>query len=101
MKTKAAKKAFDHSGSSFDDFLDEEGIRAEVEAVAVKRVLAWQLEKLMKRKGKTKQAMAKALGTSRSQVDRLLDPNNAAVSLLSISRAARALGERVVISVRP
>ena len=98
---KATKKAFDHSGSRFDDFLDEEGIRADVEAVAAKRVLAWELEKLMKRKGKTKQAMAKALGTSRSQVDRLLDPNNASVSLLSISRAARALGERVVISVRP
>jgi antitoxin HicB len=98
---KTAKKAFDHSGSSFDDFLDEEGIRADVEAVAAKRVLAWELENLMKRQGKTKLAMAKALGTSRSQVDRLLDPNNASVSLLSISRAARALGERIVISVRP
>jgi antitoxin HicB len=101
MKKRTTKKAFDHSGSPFDDFLEEEGIRAEVEAVAAKRVLAWELAKLMKRKGKTKQAMAKALGTSRSQVDRLLDPNNTTVSLLSISRVARALGERVIVSVRP
>ncbi len=99
MKTKARKGTFDHSGSSFDSFLDEEGIREEVEAVAVKRVLAWQLENAMRRQQKTKRAMARELHTSRSQLDRLLDPQNASVSLDTITRAARALGKRVIIQI--
>jgi len=61
MKTKARERTFDHSGSSFDSFLDEEGIREEVEAVAIKRVLAWQLESAMRKQQKTKQAMAREL----------------------------------------
>ena len=75
--TKSGKKAaFDHSGSSFDSFLEEEGIREEAEAVAIKRVLAWQLFQEMQQQKKTKQGMARDLETSRSQLDRLLDPNN-------------------------
>jgi hypothetical protein len=89
----------DHSGSTFDSFLEDEGIREEVEAVAIKRVLAWQLEQAMKRQQKTKQAMAKQLRTSRSQLDRLLDPQNAAVTLDTMSRAARVLGKRLVIRI--
>jgi hypothetical protein len=99
MKGRKGDEAFDHSGSTFDSFLEEEGIRGEVEAVAVKRVLAWQLEQAMRKQRKTKQAMAKELHTSRSQLDRLLDPANVSVSLDTITRAAKALGKRVTIRI--
>lgn len=99
MTRKRTRKKMDHSGSTFDSFLEEEGIRGDVEAVAVKRVLAWQLEQEMKNQQKTKQAMAKQLHTSRSQLDRLLDPRNVSVTLDTITRAARALGKRVIIRI--
>ena len=99
MSVKKNRKRMDHSGSTFDSFLEEEGIREEVEAVAIKRVLAWQLEQAMQEQQKTKQAMAKQLHTSRSQLDRLLDPQNVSVTLDTITRAARALGKRVIIRV--
>jgi antitoxin HicB len=99
MNVKKNRKKMDHSGSTFDSFLEEEGIRGEVEAVAIKRVLAWQLEQAMQEQQKTKQAMAKQLHTSRSQLDRLLDPSNVSVTLDTITRAARALGKRVIIRV--
>ena len=89
----------DHTGSTFDSFLEDEGIREEVEAVAIKRVLAWQLKKAMKEQRKTKQLMAKQLRTSRSQLDRLLDPQNVSVTIATIIRAARVLGKRVIIHV--
>lgn len=93
------KPKFDHSGSTFDSFLEEEGIREEVEAVAVKRLLGWQLEQAMREQQITKQAMARELHTSRSQLDRLLDPQNASVSLETITRAAKVLGKRVTIRI--
>jgi antitoxin HicB len=99
MKEKKKRKVAVHIGSSFDSFLEEEGIRDEVEAVAIKRVLAWQLEQALKEQQKTKQAMAKQLGTSRSQLDRLLDPKNVSVTIATITRAARVLGKRVIIRV--
>ena len=99
MKVRKNSKKVGHSGSSFDSFLEEAGIKDEVEAVAIKRVLAWQLERAMKVQQKTKQAMAKELRTSRSQLDRLLDPRNVSVTLDTITRAARALGKRVVIRI--
>jgi DNA-binding Xre family transcriptional regulator len=86
---------FDHTGSSFDSFLEEEGILDEVEAVAVKRVIAWQLAEAMKAGQISKKAMAERLGTSRSQLDRLLDPENSAVHLQTIAKAARAIGKRL------
>ena len=89
-----------HSGSSFDDFLEEEGIREEVESAAIKRVLAWQFEQEMERQHKTKRAMAAELKTSRSQLDRLLDPQNTAVSLDTLTRASHVLGKRLVLEVR-
>lgn len=97
MKTKKKKGVVEHTGSTFDSFLEEEGIREEVEAVAVKRVISWQLAEAMRVKRKTKQALAKELNTSRSQLDRLLDPQNVAVSLDTITRAAKALGKRLII----
>jgi antitoxin HicB len=89
-----------HSGSSFDDFLEEEGIRDEVEATAIKRVLAWQFEQEMIRQQKSKQSMARELKTSRSQLDRLLDPHNTAVTLETLGRVATVLGKRLVLEIR-
>ncbi len=93
-------KTVDHSGSSFDSFLEEEGIREEVEAVAIKRVLAWQLQQAMEKKKITKKAMAEELHTSRSQLDRLLDPANVGVSLDTMARAAQVLGKSLEIRFR-
>jgi antitoxin HicB len=99
MKARKNRKKANHSGSSFDSFLEEAGIKEEVEAVAIKRVLAWQLEQAMEEQQKTKQAMARELRMSRSQLDRLLDPRNVSVTLDTISRAARAVGKRLVIRI--
>ena len=99
MKKRKSRKPLNHTGSTFDGFLEDEGIREEVEAVAIKRVLAWQLQNAMKEQRKTTQVMAKQLRTSRSQLDRLLDPQNVSVTIATITRAARALGKRVVIQV--
>ncbi len=93
-------KALDHSGSSFESFLEEEGIREEVEAVAIKRVLAWQLLQAMQQRKVTKKSMANELHTSRSQLDRLLDPNNVSVSLDTMARAAQVLGKSLEIRFR-
>ena len=99
MKTRKSRSRTNHSGSTFNSFLEKEGIREEVEAVAIKRVLAWQLEQAMRDQEKTKQALARQLRTSRSQLDRLLDPWNVSVTLDTITRAARALGKRLIIRV--
>jgi antitoxin HicB len=93
------KASFDHTGSTFDSFLEEEGILDDVNAVAIKRVIAWQLSEAMKAGHVTKKAMAERLGTSRSQLDRLLDPENSAVHLDTIARAARAVGKRLRIEM--
>jgi antitoxin HicB len=99
MKAGKKRARRSYSGSTFDSFLDEHGIREEVETVAVKRVLAWQLQQAMKRQQKTKHAMARELHTSRSQLDRLLDPRNTAVSLETITRAAKVLGKRLIVRI--
>jgi len=99
VNVRTNRRRTDHSGSTFDSFLEQEGIREEVEAVAIKRVLAWQLQQAMQEQQKTKQAMARQLHTSRSQLDRLLDPLNISVTLDTITRAARALGKRVIVRV--
>ena len=88
-----------HIGNSFDDFLEEEGILAEAEAVAVKRVIAFQLRERMKEQKLTKTQLAKRMGTSRSSLERLLDPDNTSVTLLTLKRAAKALGKRIRIEL--
>jgi DNA-binding Xre family transcriptional regulator len=93
------RASFDHSGSTFDSFLEEEGIREEVDAIAIKRVIAWQLSEAMKAGGVSKKKMAERIGTSRSQLDRLLDPENSSVHLQTIARAARAVGKRLRIEM--
>jgi len=90
---------FDHTGSSFDSFLEEDGILEEVEAVAIKRVIAWQLSQAMKAAKLTKKQLAERIGTSRSQLDRLLDPENGSVHLQTIAKAARAVGKRLRIEM--
>ena len=96
---KNRSKRIDHSGSSFDEFLREDGILEEAEAVAIKRVISWQLRREMQRKRITKKAMAGRLRTSRSQLDRLLDPQYAGVTLGTLSRAAIVLGKRLKVQI--
>jgi antitoxin HicB len=98
--SKTKKQESVHTGSTFDDFLEEEGTRNEVEGAAIKRVLAWQFTQEMEKQKKTKQGMAKELKTSRSQLDRLLDPENTAVSLETLTRAANVLGKRLIFEIR-
>ena len=82
-------------GSSFDDFLKEEGIYEEVTARAIKRVIARQLDALMNDEGLTKTQLAKRMKTSRAQLDRLLDPDNESVMLGTLTRAAQAVGRQL------
>jgi antitoxin HicB len=88
-----------HIGSSFDDFLDEENLRVEANEIAIKRVIAWQLQQEIESKHMTKTDVAKAMGTSRAAVDRLLDPNNTSVTLNTLSKAARILGKKIEIDL--
>ncbi|MFZ4394140.1 MAG: helix-turn-helix domain-containing protein [Kiritimatiellia bacterium] len=88
-----------HVGSSFDDFLQEEGLLAEAEATAVKRVLALQIEKVMTERNLTKRALAGRMQTSRSSLDRLLDPENASVTLLTLESVALALGKKLKVQL--
>ncbi len=89
----------EHIGSDFDDFLEEEGLLAEAEAVAVKRVLACQIEQTMKQENLTKTAMARKLRTSRAALNRLLDPDNTSVTLQTLSKVAQSFGKRLQISL--
>lgn len=82
-------------GSSFDDFLNEEGIYEGVTARAIKRVIARQLLGLMQKQGLTKSELAKRMQTSRAQLDRLLDPDNESVTLGTLTRAAQAVGRHL------
>jgi antitoxin HicB len=86
-------------GSDFDDFLVEEGILVETEAVAVKRVIAFQVEQMMQEQNLSKTEMSRRMKTSRAALDRLLNPANQAVTLQTLDRAARALGKRLQINI--
>lgn len=88
-----------YTGSSFDDFLQEEGLLEECSAIAIKRVLARQLEEEMKRQNLTKTEMAKQMQTSRAQLDRLLDPEKTGVSIETITRAASVVGRQLRIEL--
>jgi antitoxin HicB len=97
MTNKAGTKANPHVGSDFDDFMKEEGLYDEAQAVAVKRVLAFQLERDMQKARLTKAAMARKMGTTRAQLDRLLNPENPSTTLQTLVKAAGAVGKRVKI----
>ena len=82
-------------GSNFDDFLIEEGLLEEAEAVAVKRILAFQINELMEAQNLSKAEMARRMRTSRAALERLLDPENCSVTLITMDKAARSLGKRL------
>ena len=87
-----------HIGSSIDDFMKQEGIFEEAQAEAIKEVVAWQLAEAMKQQKISKNKMATLLKTSRTQVDRLLDPKND-ITLSSLQRAAAMVGRKVSIEL--
>lgn len=88
-----------HIGSDFDSFLDEENLRVEVESAAIKRIIAWQIESAMKQAKISKTAMARKMNTSRTSVERLLDPSNVSVTLQTLEKAALALGKSLKIEL--
>lgn len=94
-----AKQKKARIGSSFDSFLRAEGVYDETLAVAIKRVLAWQIEQVMKKEAVSKTEMARRMNISRSQLDRLLDPKNDAVIVETLARAAHALGRNLKLEL--
>lgn len=86
-------------GSSFNDFLEEEGIREEVEAGAIKKLISFQLLETIKKENLTKTELAHRLDTSRAAVDRLLDPENESVTLITLAKAASVLGKRLKLEL--
>lgn len=85
-------------GSNFDSFLKEEHIFDEVEAIAVKRVLAYQLQKELQKRNMSKMELAKRMSTSRSALDRLLDPTNTSVTLKTLVKIAHVFGGKITFS---
>lgn len=87
-----------HLGSSFDELLEEDESLADTHAIAVKRVLAWQVGRTMSDMRISKSEMARRMGTSRTSLTRLLDPDNPSVTLLTLDRAAAVLGKRLSVN---
>lgn len=88
-----------HIGSDFDEFLRDEGILEDAQAVATKRVIAYQLAQEMERANISHSELARRMKTSRSSVERLLDPANPSVTLVTLERAASAIGKRLKIQL--
>ena len=88
-----------HIGSSLDDLLEETGELTEVSAVAIKRVIAWEISQKMEEEDISKTKMADLMETSRSSLDRLLDPENTSVTLHTLDSAARAVGKKLHIEL--
>jgi antitoxin HicB len=86
-------------GSNFDDFLREEEVFGQVEAAAIKRVIAFQIEKEMERRSMSKTEMASRMKTSRASLERLLDPENSSVTLNTLGRAAAVLGKKLKVEL--
>ncbi len=84
-----------HAGSSIDDFLREEGVLEEFQAQAIKEVIAWQLQEAMREQGLSKRRLAQMMRTSRTQVDRVLDPSDGNVTIETLQRAAAVGGRKV------
>ncbi len=91
------KKPNQHIGSTLDSFLEEENMLEEVNAAAIKKVLAWQLQQAMEEREVSKSELARRLITSRAAINRLLDPGNVSINLTTMDKAARALGKRLFI----
>lgn len=90
-----------HIGSDFDDFLAEQGTLEESSAVALKRVIAWQLENARKERKVSKRDLAKRMHTSRTLVDRTLDSSDLGLTIATLTRAASALNHRIEIRLVP
>lgn len=88
-----------HIGSSFEDFLEAEGIAEEVTGNAVKKLLAYQLLEKLEKENMTKSELAARLSTSRSAVDRILDPNNESITLATLQKVAEVLGKKLKIEL--
>jgi antitoxin HicB len=87
-----------HKGTTLDSFLEEENLLEDAEAVAIKRVIAYELEKKMKKRHLSKTRIAEEMGTSRSALDRLLDPNNTSVTLFTLVKAAHFIGKKLHVT---
>lgn len=90
----------DHLGSNFEDFLAGEGILEECRAAAIKFKIAHELEKAMRQRNLSKVEIARQLKTSRTGVDRLLDPNNTSITLNTMAKVALLLGKRIEFALR-
>lgn len=88
-----------HKGSTLDSFLEQEGVLAEFQARAIKEVIAWQLAEAMRERKLSKSQLAIMMHTSRSQVNRVLDPNDGNVTLETLQRAAEMVGRRVQLEL--
>jgi antitoxin HicB len=88
-----------HRGSTLDSFLEEQGVLAEMQAKAIKEVIAWQLIEAMRQRGLSKSGLARLMHTSRTQVDRVLDPENGNVTIETLQRAATVVGRRVELQL--
>jgi antitoxin HicB len=88
-----------HFGSSLEDFLEAEGLLEEATEHAIKAVVAWQLRTRMDEQHLTKAALAKQMHTSRSQIDRVLDPNNDDVTVATLRKAAEAVGQKLELKL--
>lgn len=98
MKRKKTRRRAD-ALSTLDDFLDGEGNREAFQAVAIKEVLAWQIEQAMRERKLSRKKLAERMGTSRSQVSRLLDPKNGNVTITTLQRAAAMVGRKVRVEL--
>ncbi len=94
-----SKNTNPHIGSSLDDLLREDGTLEAATAKAIKSALAWKLKEAMKEQKVSKVRLAKRMKTSRAQLDRLLDPDNASLTLLTLTSAAESLGKTVKIDL--
>lgn len=88
-----------HRGSTLDNFLESEGVLGEFQAQAIKEVIAWQLAEAMRERKMSKTRLAQLLHTSRSQVNRVLDPNDGNVTIETLQRAAALVGRRVEVAL--
>ena len=99
MKTKTSKNA--HRGGDFREFLEEEGILPEVEILALKRVVAIELQQILEDERITKTQLAARMKTSRAALDRILDPTNPSLTIASLGKTAAALGRKVELHIVP
>ena len=88
-----------HVGRKFDEFLEEENLLEQVQAAAIKRVIAYQIAEEMKRNNLTKTEMANRMRTSRAALERLLDPDNTSITLTTLERAASVLGKKLKVEL--